>query len=81
VVNVFRYSATTGDPIPVSVKVEKINPTLSVVHYDQVVLTRKAEEKTAVRFTLDGDGQVTTVGDEFKSLTALAINPKRRPKE
>jgi hypothetical protein len=36
VVDVFRYTATTGEPIPVTVKVEKLNPTLSVVYYGQV---------------------------------------------
>jgi hypothetical protein len=80
VVDVFRYTATTGEPIPVTVKVEKLNPTLSVVYYGQVVLNRKADEKTAVRFTMDADGQVSGLDDTFKSLSRLAINPRRQTK-
>jgi len=77
VVDVFRYTATTGEPIPVTVKVEKINPKLTVVYYGQVVLNQKTDEKTAVRFTLNADGQVTGLDQTFKSLTQLAISPKR----
>jgi hypothetical protein len=80
VVNVFRYTATTGEPIPVTVKVEKINPVLTVVHYGQVMLLRKAEEQTAIRFTLDDEGVVTGQSEMFKSLVALAINPNREVK-
>jgi hypothetical protein len=77
VVDVFRYTATTGEPIPVTVKVEKLNPKLSVVYYGQVILDRKADEKTAVRFTLTADGQVSGQDDTFKSLSQLAISPRR----
>jgi hypothetical protein len=77
VVDVFRYTATTGEPIPVSVKVEKLNPKLSVVYYGQVVLDHKLDEKTAVRFTLNADGQVSGQDDTFKSLSQLAISPRR----
>lgn len=80
VVNVFRYTATTGEPVSVTVKVEKINPILSVVHYGQVQLGHKADEKTAVRFSLDADGAVTSTSDEFKSLSQLAIRPRGRTK-
>jgi hypothetical protein len=77
VVDVFRYTATTGEPIPVTVKVEKINPKLSVLYYGHVVLDRKADEKTAVRFTLNADGEVSAQDDTFKSLSQLAISPRR----
>jgi hypothetical protein len=80
VVDVFRYTATTGEPIPVTVKVEKLNPTLSVVYYGQAVLDRKGDEKTAVRFTLDDKGNVTGQDDTFRSLSQLAINPQRKSK-
>ena len=77
VVDVFRYTATTGEPIPVTVKVEKLNPKLSVLYYGQVVLDRKADEKTAVRFTLNADGEMSGQDDTFKSLSQLAISPSR----
>jgi hypothetical protein len=80
VVDVFRYTATTGEPIPVTVKVEKLNPKLSVLYYGQVVLNHKLDEKTVVRFTLDADGRVSGQNDTFKSLSQRAINPQRRTK-
>jgi hypothetical protein len=41
-VNVNHYLATTGMPVPVTVKVEKINPTVQVVSYEKslIQLTR-----------------------------------------
>ncbi len=76
VVNVYRYTATTGQPLPVSVKIEKVNPVLSVVHYGRVVLNERSEEKTVIRFTLDDEGKVVSTSDLFKSLVQLAIKPR-----
>ena len=81
VVDVFRYTATTGEPIPVTVKVEKINPTLTVVYYGTLMLNYKTDEKTATRFTVDAAGEVTGTSDMFKSLSQLAINPVHGKKE
>lgn len=78
VVNVYRYTATTGAPVPVTVKVEKINPVLSVLHYGQATLVAKGDERTVLRFTLDEAGEVVATGDAFKSLAALAIKPRAR---
>jgi len=80
VVDVFRYTATTGEPVPVTIKVEKINPTLTVIHYGRVILTRKADEQTAIRFTLDENGEVAATSDAFKALSVLAIDPRRQTK-
>jgi hypothetical protein len=68
VVNVHHYHSNTPDPVPVSVKVEKINPKVEVVFYDRVVLDHTGDEKTAVRFTIDGDGKVTNINTRSKSL-------------
>jgi hypothetical protein len=43
------------------VKVEKINPKLSVVYYDTLVLDHKGDEKTVVRFSLDKQGTVSNI--------------------
>ncbi|WP_045835178.1 hypothetical protein [Hyphomicrobium sp. 99] len=67
-VNVYHFTATTGKPVPVSVKVERLNPTVQVVHYDTIELDASGEEKTAVRFTMDKEGQVTAINREQKSL-------------
>ena len=46
-VNVNHYLATTGAPVPVSVKVEKVNPALEVVHYATLLLDHTGHERTA----------------------------------
>ena len=68
VVNINHYLATTPDPVPVSVKVEKLNPKVEVVFYDQLILDHTGDEKTALRFTIDDDGKVTDINTRPKSL-------------
>src|SRR6267378_1249037 len=37
-INVNHYLATTNAPVPVSVKVEKVNPVVEVIHYDTLIV-------------------------------------------
>ena len=67
-VNVSHFQATTGQPVPATVKVQKLNPTTQVVFDNIVVVDHTGDEKTAVRFTLDADGKVTDVNQRQKSL-------------
>lgn len=76
VVNIVHYIASTAEPVPVSVKVEKLNPEVRVVFYETLDLSGTGEEKTAVRFTLSGDG-VVEVNNRAKSLVQLTRAPKR----
>jgi hypothetical protein len=82
-VNIYHFAALTGKPVPVSVKVEKLNPTVQVVHYDTVEVDHGGTEKTAVRFVLDQGGAVIEVNHNEKSLLqtlrrprSIEINPK-----
>jgi hypothetical protein len=52
--------------------VEKLNPNVSLVYYDTVELTGSGDEKTAVRFTLDADGDVIDTNQRPKRLLTLA---------
>jgi hypothetical protein len=61
VVNVYHYTNPTQQAVPVTVKVEKVNPKLSVIYYDTVVLTKKGDEKTVVRFHMDKDGAISNI--------------------
>lgn len=70
VINVVHFIATSIDPVAVTVKVEKINPSVRVVYYGTVTLTGTGDEKTVVRFTLDKD-QIIDINDRQKSLVAL----------
>lgn len=68
VVNIVHYLATSGEPVPVAVKVEKINPTVEVIYYGTIELNRRGQEETAVRFTIDSSGNVSDINSVQKSL-------------
>jgi len=68
VVNIHHYLATTPDPVPVSVTVEKINPKVEVIFYDRLFLDHTGDEKTAMRFTVGEDGKITDINTRPKSL-------------
>ena len=76
-VNVSHFLATTGQPVPAVVKVQKLNPTAQVIFDDTVTTNHTGDEITAVRFTLDADGKVIDVSRRAKSLTETLkiINP------
>ena len=67
-VNISHFAATTGRPVPVTVKVQKLNPTTQVIFDNTLTLDHTGEEKTAVRFTLDREGKVVNVNQRQKSL-------------
>ncbi len=78
VVNINHYVANGVDPVPVSVKVERINPALQLVYYGTVNLDHRGQEETVVRFTLDADGNPTALNDRFKSLIQLVRGAARQ---
>jgi len=59
--NVYHYTNPTQGAVPVTVKVEKVNPKLSVIYYDTLLLTQKGDEKTVVRFRMDKDGAISDI--------------------
>ena len=67
-VNVSHFKAMTGQPVPVNVKVQKLNPTAQVVFDNKVLVDHSGDEKTAVRFWLDPEGKVIDVQQRQKSL-------------
>ncbi|WP_298493568.1 hypothetical protein [uncultured Maritimibacter sp.] len=75
VVNVVHFIATSTDPVRVTVKVEKMNPSVRVVYYGETDLTGTGEEVTTVRFTLDDD-EIIDLNNRPKSLVALTRQTK-----
>jgi len=67
-VNVSHFQATTGQRVPATVKVQKLNPATQVIFDNTVFVDHTGDEKTAVRFTLDAAGKVTDVNSRPKSL-------------
>lgn len=68
VVNLLHYKAQSGRPVPVKVKVEKLNPQVTVVFAGVTQLTGAGDEQTAVRFSLDATGAVTKMTSRHKLL-------------
>jgi hypothetical protein len=77
VVNVFHYLANGVDPVPVTVTIERLNPTVEVVYSGTVTLDHRGDEKTAIRFTLDKDGVPSHLSQRFKSLAQMVSGPKQ----
>ena len=76
VVNLLHYQANYSDPLPVTVKVEKLNPTVSLLYYGTRELTGVGDEQTAVRFTIDPGGEVSGTNELPKPLLTKAIQSK-----
>jgi hypothetical protein len=71
------FTSTPVRPVPINVKVEKLNPTVEVVYADTTVLNHVGQEKTAVRFKVAQDGRVTDVYQVDKSLIQLTRSVRR----
>jgi hypothetical protein len=67
-VNIHLYHHIATAPVPVSVKVAKLNPVVEIVDYRTLFLDHTGEEKTAVRFTLAENGNVVRTSAAEKSL-------------
>ena len=76
VVNVLHYQSNYSEPLPVTVKVEKLNPTVTLVHYGKLKLTGVGDEQTAVRFRIGANGEVVGTNQLKKSLLVKAVSGK-----
>ncbi len=61
IVNVHYYKSEDQLEVPVTIYLAEVNPTLKVLHYATLNLKNEGEEKTAVRFTLNGQGKVENI--------------------
>ncbi len=77
VVNLLHYKAHYQESLPVTVKVERLNPEVSIVYYGEHAMAGAGHELTAVRFTLAADGSITDINQMQKSLlTRAQVNRK-----
>lgn len=67
-VNLHYYHTENNHEVPVTVYLAEVNPKLRVLHYATTVLKQEKEEKTAVRFSIDNDGNVTNINSLQKSI-------------
>ena len=71
VVNLHYYASETKKPVDVNVRLAKVNPKLEIVYYGKVNLEKKGAEKTAVRFSITRDGEVSGINFLPKSLVIV----------
>ncbi len=76
VVNVLHYQSNYPDPLPVTIKVEKLNPEVQLVYYGTRELTGVGDEQTAVRFTIGADGRVAGTNELRKNLLTTALGKR-----
>ena len=74
VVNLLHYRSNYSEPLPVTVKVEKLNPQVSLVHYGKLDLRGTGDEQTAVRFRLSADGSVLGTNKLQKRLLTQVLD-------
>jgi hypothetical protein len=77
IVNLHYYESQTSKPVKAVIKIEKVNPVLRLVFIDQQVLQKVDDEKTILRFELDGNGEITGMNQIEKILTPYRLDPEQ----
>ena len=71
VVNLHLYRGDGDQPVPATVKIEKLNPKVELVFFGPLTLTEQGDEQTAARFSLGADGRVRDLNRLPKQLVPL----------
>ena len=71
ILNVHYYATETGKPVDVDIRLDKVNPKLEVKYYGTVALEKKGDEKTALRFKVGRDGDISDINFLPKQLVIL----------
>ena len=73
VINLLHYKSNFKEPLPVTVKVEKLNPSVELIYYGQHFLNGVGDEITALRFFVNGDKEVSDTNQIPKRLLTKAL--------
>jgi len=73
VINLLHYKSNYQDPLPVTVKVEKLNPSVELIYYGEHFLMGVGDEKTALRFIVDDQKNITDLNQFPKKLLTKAL--------
>ena len=63
IVNLYLYDNKSNNPVDVKLIIEKVNPSLQLVYFNNITLMQNDSEMTIARFNLNSSG-------DFRSLTA-----------
>ena len=66
-------------PTVVTIKIEKMNPTVKLILIKKVTLEKNGDEKTVTRFTLDKDGEIKNLNDLPKAIANKRLNERSNP--
>lgn len=74
IVNLYYYTAKSRKPVPVDIRIDRINPKYEIVYRKTIELKNQDEEVTAVRFTIKEDGSVGNINQLPATLTPYALD-------
>jgi len=74
IVNLYYYKSYDNKPVPVDIRIDKINPKYEIVYRKTLELKTQDQEITAVRFNIKEDGSVDNVSQLPATLTPYALD-------
>jgi hypothetical protein len=72
-VNLYMYDNKSMEPVNAKITIEKVNPTLKLVFFDNVIMKSKDVELTIVKFRLDSSGNFTSILSDNETLTPYGL--------
>ncbi len=76
IINLLHYKSNFNEPLPVTVKVEKLNPEVELIYYGEHFLNGVGDERTALRFYVDSDKNISDLNQIPKRLITRALGNK-----
>lgn len=74
IVNLYYYTAESKAPVSVDIKVDRINPRFETVYAGSIDLLKQDQEETAVRFSLNQNGDVVNINKLPRTLTPYNLD-------
>ncbi len=74
IVNLYYYTEKSKQPVPVDIRIDRINPKYETVYRNTLKLDRQDQEITALRFTIKEDGSVHNINQLPITLTPYALD-------
>lgn len=71
VLNIHMYRKQDSGPVPVTVKIDKLNPKVQTVFVKVFDLNEQWQEKTVARFVMTADGDITEWSELPKELVSI----------
>lgn len=73
IVNLYLYEHKSKEPVEAKIIIEKVNPSLKLVYFNNAVLETKDTELTIARFNLDAKGDFTVGSLQKEILTPYEL--------